>query len=266
VCRIRRAFTLIELLVVIAIIGMLAAMITVVAIRARIVAMNARIKLEVSQLDLALNAYKAEFGAYPPDGTNQAAIQQHLATAFPNYTGGLPNGVNLNPSTALLFWLGGMTDANGNYNGFSKNPQNPFDTNASRYPAFYSFDRSRITPSATVGNGQYFPDNSLGTGTNNSPFVYFAAQNNTYGSTYACTSGTTSVTVKPYVDTRLANAPPVNPLTFQILCCGLDGIFGAGNCYPSGVATGTGTAYNAANYDDITNFTTKAKLEDDVPQ
>ena len=80
-----RGFTLVELLVVITIIGMLAGMISVVAIRVRRTAKNTVMKVEVMSLDQGLNAFKEKFSTYPPDGTDQLARQQFLATAFPRY-------------------------------------------------------------------------------------------------------------------------------------------------------------------------------------
>ena len=53
----------------------------------------------------------------------------------------------------------------------------------------------------------------------------------------------------------------------------MDGAYGAGNSYPTGVvqsAVGGGglitlSNYTPANYDDITNFTTRTTIQDDIP-
>ena len=61
----------------------------------------------------------------------------------------------LDPSTALVLWLGGMpvrdVDSSGNIiavhkqlNGLSSNPGNPFDNNAARIEPFFQFDTSRL--------------------------------------------------------------------------------------------------------------------------
>ncbi len=62
----RRGFTLTELLVVISIIAILVAMTSLAVVRALGHAKQTRIKVELDQLDMALKAYKQEYGAYPP--------------------------------------------------------------------------------------------------------------------------------------------------------------------------------------------------------
>lgn len=63
----RMGFTIVELLVVIAIIGVLASLTTVAVFGAITKARNATIKTELSQLDMALEAYRTKMGEYPPD-------------------------------------------------------------------------------------------------------------------------------------------------------------------------------------------------------
>jgi prepilin-type N-terminal cleavage/methylation domain-containing protein len=157
-------FTLVELLVVITIIGILAGL----AVPAVVIAMRrakvASVALEMNQLDTALKAYKAQFGEYPPDfsdqtATGHATILRHLARAFPRYVPGYPvsgagaggtwgefvtdvnNGWGidpgkLTPAGAIVFWLGGCpVNLNGTapyvpavtgFAGFAADPLNPF--------------------------------------------------------------------------------------------------------------------------------------------
>ena len=149
---------------VITIIAVLTGLITAAAIMAKKTAMNARMKIEVRSLDQGLNAFKEQFGRYPPDGTSSADTQQFLANAFPRYTGGmgLPR-YSLSPSNALSFWLGGLqypsSPPTGGYSEparrFSNNPLNPFDNNASRIGPFFNFEsRIRLT-SGTAGSPGY---------------------------------------------------------------------------------------------------------------
>jgi prepilin-type N-terminal cleavage/methylation domain-containing protein len=72
----RTAFTLIELIVVIAIIGLLAAMIFPVV---GVVNRSKQLKTAQTQLQalqLAIDSYKTKLGFYPPDNTNNPAINQ----------------------------------------------------------------------------------------------------------------------------------------------------------------------------------------------
>ncbi len=62
-----RAFTLIELLVVISIIGTLASLVVGLAPTVSERMKEARIKSELAELQVAIDAYKAKFGIYPPD-------------------------------------------------------------------------------------------------------------------------------------------------------------------------------------------------------
>ena len=61
------AFTLIELLVVISIIGVLAALVVGLAAVARTKRVESRAKVELRQLETAIESYKADFNSYPPD-------------------------------------------------------------------------------------------------------------------------------------------------------------------------------------------------------
>lgn len=62
----RRGFTLIELMVVIVVIGILVALITPAVMRAQVTAKNAAVTTEIHSLDVALTAFRNEYGSYPP--------------------------------------------------------------------------------------------------------------------------------------------------------------------------------------------------------
>ena len=72
-----RGFTLVELLVVITIIGVLASLAAGGAWYAMVVVRNGMTKTQLSQMDLALEAYKNEFGEYPPMLNDERAVMRH---------------------------------------------------------------------------------------------------------------------------------------------------------------------------------------------
>jgi len=143
----RRGFTLTEILIVIVIIGMLMALLLPAINAARTRAKEAVIKIDLSQLEAALEHYKDTYGDYPPDffGVQdefpdeirkpaRAAVLRHLRKAFPrihvssgpnawdefcdhfnnHHTPNFPANLrfqDLSPASALVFWLGGLPDA-----------------------------------------------------------------------------------------------------------------------------------------------------------
>jgi len=79
------AFTLIELLVVISIIALLAGLIVPLAKNAGVSGKRNRIRAELEQIVTAIQAYKAQFGEYPPDNL-------------------IPSTQTVNPVTNQLFY------------------------------------------------------------------------------------------------------------------------------------------------------------------
>jgi len=304
----RRGFTLVEMLTVVVIIGILASLITGAAIAAKRRTMIAVTGIEISQLDAALKAYKERHAEYPPDfsgltgpsgftNPNVAvrdrarwAVIRHLEKAFPRYRvpGATLNdkwnnlasslaayGVRLNklnPSAALVFWVGGLPDGVGSTRliGFSANAQDPFyfddrngnttydpgqDQLGSRLPSLFEFKPERLKLVDDVL--RYFPD--IGGSGETAPYVYFRAGSGGYSGlpvpafasrAYHPEWGATG----PCRDTRVplpSSDPPfdwANRDSFQIRAAGLDGVFGPGVLFP------TGEDYNDATYDDQTNF------------
>ncbi|MCE2825487.1 MAG: type II secretion system GspH family protein [Verrucomicrobium sp.] len=70
----RAAFTLLELLVVMSIIGILAGMVVGLAPAAATKMKESRVRAELQQLVTLIEAYKARFGVYPPDGIRRVAV------------------------------------------------------------------------------------------------------------------------------------------------------------------------------------------------
>jgi prepilin-type N-terminal cleavage/methylation domain-containing protein len=262
----RRGFTLVEMLAVVVIIGILAGLITAAAISARRTAQTTVQLLEIKDLDSALQQYRTEMGDYPPDFTDQQAVPRHLGVAFPllppaNYPN-LNNPAQFNPSTALVFWLGG-TVAEGRPRGFSANPMNPFDNNPSRKRPFFTFDPTRLHP---VGGGayQYYPKGiPLGsTAAGYGPYIYFRARS---GGGYqghpgfAGESGRPLGPCRPVRDLRVTGGNAwAEHDRFQIRGPGLDGRHGSGIQFP------LGTDYDEAQRDDVANFT-EGRFVDMIP-
>ncbi|MGO8750489.1 MAG: type II secretion system protein [Thermoguttaceae bacterium] len=183
-----RGFTLVEMMTVIVIIGILGSLITVAAYRARVAALRAVTKTEISQLQAALESYKAKYGEYPPDFANvnnsnaQQAILRHLRKAFPRYLVygasntyvpiasasfanfrydmlNNPNGaygidpLNFDAASGLVFWLGGLPQNTANSYlpaGFNANPAAPFTQGTPRTEPFFNFVADRLGGSATT--------------------------------------------------------------------------------------------------------------------
>jgi prepilin-type N-terminal cleavage/methylation domain-containing protein len=270
----RRGFTLVEILTVIVIIGVLMGLILAAAGPVRNIMRNYRMKSEITQLSLSIERVRNELlgGQYPPDGSNQADWQQAFRRAFPRSQQAVPN--QMTAASALLFWLGGMVDTNsgsptnGQYIGFSSNPVNPFDITpgTARIGPFFDFDRTRVVKDGS-GNPVFLPQNDMPT---SQPYLYFKAVAGAYGQTATVTVQGTTTNQMAYVDSAamaLAGTTTpiwVNPQSFQLMCPGLDGLYSAtkdGNPprYPDG------TNYQGNTFDDVTNFTKRAKVESDMP-
>jgi len=160
-CQLKKGFTLVELLVVIAIIGILATLITAASVSAWGYVKVGRIKIEMSQIEMALEQYKNEFGEYPPDFFDDPALVRHVKKRWPRYAGStvaedirsaihtayLTVGVtglfyhDSSDSTnaracqfgSLVLWLGGFPDTNGRFRGFGADPANPFNVVSGQY-------------------------------------------------------------------------------------------------------------------------------------
>ncbi len=285
----RRGFTLVELLMVIIIISILAGLITATAVPAMRKAKNFTITNEITQLTMALEQYKQEFGDYPPDcaglqhpDTQVAAqneIIRHLRKAFPRYRPGTwaelvqkvkdatdkqLNIEDLDPASALVFFLGGIPDPNnhGKLIPFSANPQDPFYFKkdgsefklGSRRSFFFDFDPTRLQVSKGTGGSKvietkYVPSYVKSqTGGDPAPFVYFRARNGGYNFLPSATASqparfqcylvdpddqsdpTTAADISfPYAhcvkDATAGDYHWMNEDTFQIISSGLDGFY-----------------------------------------
>lgn len=266
----RAAFTLIEILVVIAIIAILASLLLVGVMSFLVKGPEAKARNDILQFSSQLQKFKSERGFYPPDqivlksaytqyNVSNALDKQslmYITAMWPNLGsfGGMAwagyqangttpvaipaGGVTLEGDQCLVFFLGGIPDANGKVTGFSNNPKNPTQAGGDRIK-WFDFDAGRL--SLTYHAGSPFPAYTDAFG--KKPYLYFSSgkRENDYNST----NGTFAVS--PYIETAGTRPKYWNSTTFQVLCAGNDGIFGSGGLWPA-------TSIPKAAMDDYSNF------------
>jgi prepilin-type N-terminal cleavage/methylation domain-containing protein len=199
----RAGFTLVEVLMVILIISMLIALLLPAVNAAKLAAVKASIKLDVNELVTALNKFKTQYGAYPPDQNWTAdELNTFLRRAFPRATF-TANDINvlqsLDAAESLAFWLGGISDGT-KLTGFCSDPRNPFagpDSSHDPFNKFFSqaqssqrttpalaFEEKRLydrrfnpnrTPAADRFPEYYPPNQKIETA---APYAYFAPHPN----------------------------------------------------------------------------------------
>jgi prepilin-type N-terminal cleavage/methylation domain-containing protein len=211
----RAAFTLVELLVVIGILAVLAALLTPAVMNARLAARTAVIKTEIDMLHMAIMNYRNEYGSFPPCSAAPVAgspSARHLQRLFPRCTTVVNElgADTLTPQNALSAWL----------KGYTADPTLPV-TGAGGRRKLFDFDEGRIS------NGAFAPSRLA-----NSPFIYI--DNTQYlvsgsipqfvlaGGTYAAQRIPASVSGS----FSAISQPAFNSDTFQILCAGIDQVFG----------------------------------------
>lgn len=308
----RPGFTLVEMMTVIVIIGILAGLTIGAGIAVRAAVKRGIVISDMKQLEMGLQRYESEVGEYPPDfafcaetstrgAEARARVVNHLRKRFPKMrlTGttdvqfasfltacGLTVGSasnQLNPSTALTFWLGGMLDGDGKPKGFSEDPTNPFKVGEPRTNPYYDFNTERMDALQLMQPGIRPP----------APFVYFravksnttgnfeyGAANETSGEFEPFSYGSTPNVCVPYLEDAYDLNPvlPVHatdptirirtwraPDTYQIIAAGLDGVFSTSTpTAPQAFRfSKVGENFTDGDYDNLASFAA-GELEDEL--
>ncbi|QDT95322.1 type II secretion system protein [Gimesia aquarii] len=271
----RRAFTLIELMVAIVIILILLGLLIPAIGAVRLRAQQAQVRTEITNLEAAITAFKADFGMDPPSFINlyedgSATWDQHskslIRKMWPQFQFGINRDINndgdtsdtfeLSAGECLVFFLGGVFDSTGKApNGFSKNPANPFSIasgGTNRQGPYFEFDTSRFTDIDSDNAAEYkdaFPSQQL-------PYLYLSS----YGGRGYRTAELPSI---PALGVNVTNVyhqgtpgdplgPAYKPKSFQIISPGADSQYGSGGNYDPDKNFPSGRTVEA---DNMTNFT-----------
>jgi hypothetical protein len=154
--------------------------------------------------------------------------------------------VTLTGMEALVFWLGGIRDSNGNFQGFSADKRTPWDsTNTKRKGPFFEFKQKQITQTANYYT-MLTPFGGSYAYLSNSEYAYFL--DNPLGGIVYPYNKSSSLPVKA--------ASYYNPKTFQLISSGQDKTFGS---LPPNNSTPAGSykppyASGSPIFDDIANF------------
>ena len=261
----RSAFTLIELMVVIVVIALLVGLLMPALFGVRSAADAAQTQAEISQLETAIAAFKAEYGVEPPSrfvlppsaDPESMRIARRIWPQFSGHGGAdapplsMTGTKVLNGSECLVLFLGGsfeLSDGKFAMLGFAKNPRFPFGVGSSRLGPFFEFDVTRLQD--TDGNG--VPEYLQPLDGVEVPYVYLTSRG--YKVPTLDNNGNP---VPPYNDAvshsggRIPQAYRQSPSKFwkdrsyQIIAAGADGQFGKG---------GLKANWNQADEDNLANF------------
>ncbi len=196
-------------------------------------------RIEVELMTDALEVYRLDRSAFPPNFDDRDFLIRHMRIAFPRFSpaseGATPLPDDLDPAEVLVFWL----------RGFGPNPADPLA--GPRHQPLFDFDRSRLRDADGDGNHEYYPISA------DVPFVYF--HHRSYATAqYDPPSGFQGM-ARPYRSDE-AGSEFVNADSFQIISAGADNHFGQGGSFPSG------DGYAAEDEDNVTNFSEMTLGED----
>ncbi len=200
-------FTLTELLVVITIMAILMALLVAVVYYAFAGAKENAMWMETQSIQKGFELYKAKHGSYPPDGTNQEDVSNHIRSIHPRASAaGIPSG--LDQAEMLVFWL----------KGYTSDPRNPISKDFEECTAYCELNPSQLVDTDGDGYPTYFPKGS------DAPMVYF--HHDTYGQGTCTTKNRQNKEVegeaRPY---KNGDNQWFNANKFQIVTAGSDNAF-----------------------------------------
>ena len=288
----RQGFTLVEMLVVLGIIAVLVALLMPAVMSAVNNGRRARIGVEISQLANAVEAYKQKHGDYPPTFRNYQVFLRHVRRAFPKidaahltrvqgriWQNGTTSPPSIDEGEALVFWLS-LVDSDGRLPFRALDPNYTLGQPPPSPQKFYEFDERRLVYGGAEGSdGDPFPSYRA---IYCHDTCYILIDSRAYADHYAGSSPVMAEAesgncgeAQPYWSEILAANPtnstssvlkykPMNATTFQILCAGQDGEFvdspsTAVKFFPGG------GGYQAADKDNLTNFSEGRRLQDHIP-
>lgn len=270
----RRGFTLVELMIVIVIILILLGLLIPAIGAVRLRAQQTQVRAEITSLEGAITAFKAEFGMDPPSGIvlheNQAGwngdtrSKNLIRSMWPQFDFSKNRDINrdmdsddsiaLNAGECLVFFLGGIWDStNKTPNGFSKNPADPFiisNAGGGRQGPYYEFDISRFVDT----DGDDAPEYVDSFPSQQKPYLYFSSYDGR-GYRNGEVTGTGMLDVYRQGEDPTITPPttdvPFKAKSYQIISPGADfeygtgGIFNPDKNFPSN---------RTAEADNVTNF------------
>jgi prepilin-type N-terminal cleavage/methylation domain-containing protein len=282
----RHGFTLIELLVVIAIITVILGLLLGAVMRVVGTPDAIQNRDDLSKLHEAVEKFRLQYGVYPPSkillsndpaqyathvlGPSSVAYLQRIwpkmdfltlqvknpkdgsVISTVDWSGGTMTGkyaVVLEGDQCLVYFLGGLPATNAlGCRGFADSASNPTDlNNDKKLPPLFNFKGERLIrrdPSHTFMS--YLDTYTY----NKKPFAYFS--NNPKTSQYGW-DDCQSLGVNPYLAQIKPYKKFVNDDSFQIICAGRDGKFGA-PMTPPGTWSKNNPQVNREAEDDESNF------------